>query len=62
MKTFSKEKLILEHYVKAAEEVMAVLDVEKAAAYKQCQRWLMHGFVERLKQGKFKKIIKDLMI
>ena len=45
-----------------SQEVMAVLDVEKAAAYKQCQRWLMHGFVERLKQGKFKKIIKDLMI
>ena len=45
-----------------SQEVMAVLDVEKAAAYKQCQRWLMHGFVERLKQGKFKKIIKDLMV
>ena len=44
-----------------SQEVMAVLDVEKSAAYKQCQRWLMHGFVERLKQGKFKKIIKDLM-
>ena len=43
-------------------EVMSILDLEKAAAHKQCQRWLTHGFVERVKQGKYKKIIKDLMI
>ena len=43
-------------------EVMSILDLEKAAAHKQCQRWLTHGFVERIKQGKYRKIIKDLMI
>ena len=43
-------------------EVMSILDLEKAAAHKQCQRWMTHGFVERVKQGKYKKIIKDLMI
>ena len=44
-----------------AKEVMQMLDLENAAAHKQCQRWMMHGFVERVKQG-YKKIIKDLMI
>ena len=43
-------------------EVMNMLDLEKAAAHKQCQRWMMHGFVERVKQGKYRKIIKDVMI
>ena len=43
-------------------EVMSILDLEKAAAHKQCQRWMTHGFIERIKQGKYKKIIKDLMI
>ena len=43
-------------------EVMAVLDIESDAANKQCQRWLKHGFVERVKQGKYKKVIKEIMI
>ncbi len=43
-------------------EVMAILDIERDAAHKQCQRWLVHGFVERLKQGKYKKIIKDITV
>lgn len=43
-------------------EVMNMLELEKAAAHKQCQRWLMHGFIERVRQGKYKKIIKDVMI
>ena len=43
-------------------EVMNMLDLEKAAAHKQCQRWMMHGFVERVRQGKYRKIIKDVMI
>ena len=42
-------------------DVMAVLDIERDAANKQCQRWLTHGFVERQKQGKYKKIIKEIM-
>ena len=44
-----------------AKEVMLMLDIENGAANKQCQRWLTHGFIERIKQGKYKKIIKDLM-
>ena len=43
------------------QEVMAILDIEDVAAYKQCQRWMKHGFVERLKQGKYKKVIKEIM-
>ena len=45
----------------AAKDVMAMLDIEVEAARKQCQRWLKHGFVERVKQGRYKKIIKDIM-
>ena len=46
----------------STKDVMDVLDLEREAARKQCQRWQIHGFVERQKQGKYKKIIKDLMI
>ena len=45
-----------------AKEVMTTLNIEIDAARKQCQRWVIHGFVERLKQGKYKKIIKDIMV
>ena len=44
-----------------AKEVMAILDVEDVAAHKQCQRWLKHGFIERVKQGKYRKVIKEIM-
>ena len=44
------------------QDVMVVLDIEVEAARKQCQRWQKHGFVERLKQGKYKKIIKEIVI
>ena len=37
-------------------DVMAVLDIEDNPARQQCNRWLKHGFVERVKQGKYKKI------
>ena len=43
-------------------EVMAILNLESTAARQQCQRWMVHGFVERLKQGKYKKIIKDITV
>ena len=43
-------------------DVMAVLGIEKEAAAKQCQRWLTHGFVERLKQGKYKKVIREIVV
>ena len=44
-----------------AKDVMQVLDIENNPANQQCKRWVMHGFIERIKQGKYKKIIKDLM-
>ena len=39
-----------------------LLDIEDAPARQQCQRWMMHGFIERVKQGKYRKVIKDVMI
>ena len=45
-----------------AKDVMRVLDIENNPANQQCNRWLMHGFIERIKQGKYRKIIKDLMV
>ena len=45
-----------------AKDVMAVLDIERNTASQQCNRWLMHGFVERIKQGKYKKVMKEIMI
>jgi hypothetical protein len=46
----------------AVKDVMAVLDIEDSPARMQCQRWLKHGFVERIKQGKYKKVIKDSVV
>ena len=43
-------------------DVMEVLGIEQDASSKQCQRWLVHGFVERLKKGKYRKIMKEIMI
>ena len=43
-------------------EVMAILNIESDAARKQCQRWVTHGFVERLKQGQYKKLIRDITV
>ena len=43
-------------------DVMAVLDIEDNPARQQCNRWLKHGFVERVKQGKYKKIFKEIMV
>ena len=44
------------------QEVMLVLDIEENPAAKQCQRWLKHGFIERIKKGKYKKVMKEIMI
>jgi predicted transcriptional regulator of viral defense system len=41
---------------------MAVLDLEDCAARQQCNRWAKHGFVERIKQGRYKKIMKEIMV
>ena len=43
-------------------DVMSMLDIEDNPARQQCNRWVTHGFIERIKQGKYRKIIKDLMI
>ena len=42
-------------------EVMAILDVDSNPANQQCNRWLKHGFIERVKQGKYRKVIKEIM-
>ena len=43
-------------------DVMAVLGIEENPAAKQCQRWLTHGFIERLKKGKYKKVIREIVV
>ena len=42
-------------------DVQQVLDLEADASTKQCQRWLTHGFIERVKKGKYKKIMKNII-
>ena len=43
-------------------DVMAKLSLEDNPARQQCKRWTQHGFIERIKQGKYKKIMKEIMI
>jgi predicted transcriptional regulator of viral defense system len=43
-------------------DVEELLSIEQFAASKQCQRWVTHGFIERVKKGKYRKIIKEIMI
>ena len=43
-------------------DVQQVLDLEADASTKQCQRWLTHGFIERVKKGKYRKIIGEIII
>ena len=43
-------------------DVMAVLDIEDNPARQQCNRWLKHGFVERVKQGRYKKVMKEIVV
>ena len=45
-----------------AKDIVALMGIETEAASKQCQRWLKHGFVERVKQGKYKKVFKEIMV
>jgi hypothetical protein len=45
-----------------AVDVKQVLDIELSAAQQQVRRWLTHGFIERIKQGRYKKIIKEIMV
>ena len=43
-------------------EVQQVLDLEIHAASQQCNRWVTHGFIERVKKGKYRKIIGEIII
>ena len=43
-------------------DVMGVLDIEDNAARKQCQRWVKHGFVERIRNGRYKKVIQEIVV
>ena len=45
-----------------AKDVKQVLDIELPAAQQQVRRWLIHGFIERIKQGKYRKIMKEIVI
>ncbi len=45
-----------------AKDVMRVLDIENNPANQQCKRWLKHGFVERVKQGRYKKVMKEIIV
>jgi hypothetical protein len=43
-------------------DVQQLLDLEQDASTKQCQRWQMHGFIERVKKGKYRKIVREIII
>ena len=43
-------------------DVKNLLDIEENAARQQCNRWITHGFIERIKQGKYKKVFKEIMV
>ena len=43
-------------------DVMRVLDIEDNPARQQCSRWVTHGFVERLKQGRYRKLLKEIVV
>lgn len=43
-------------------DVQQLLDLEPDASTKQCQRWQMHGFIERVKKGKYRKIVREIII
>ena len=42
-------------------DVQQMLDLEIHAASQQCNRWVTHGFIERVKKGKYRKIMKDII-
>ena len=43
-------------------DVQQILQLEKNPANQQCQRWLTHGFIERVKQGRYRKVIKQITV
>ncbi len=42
-------------------DVMEILDIEQNPANQQCMRWIKHGFIERFKQKKYKKVFHEIM-
>ena len=43
-------------------DVMALLDIEQNPAHQQCKRWVTHGFVERVKQGRYRKLLREIVV
>ena len=43
-------------------DVMQVLEIETDASTKQCPRWLVHGFVERVKKRRYTKLIQEIVV
>ena len=43
-------------------DAMKLLEITATAARMQCSRWISSGYIERIKNGKFKKIIKAIII
>ena len=44
------------------DDVVKVLDSDNNTASQQCCRWVKHGIVESQKRGKYKKVIKEIVI
>lgn len=45
-----------------AKDVQQILQLDCKPAYQQCQRWLTHGFIERVKQGRYRKVITTIVV
>ena len=44
------------------DDVMRVLEIEQHPAAMQCCRWKTHNFIQRVKQGKYKKLVKAIIL
>ena len=44
------------------DDVMRVLNIEQNPAYQQCKRWVLHNFIQRVKQGKYKKLVTTIVV
>ena len=43
-------------------KVSKMLQLESNPARQQCQRWLTHGFIERVKQGRYRKVVTTIAV
>ena len=44
------------------EDVMRVLDIGQNSSIQQCRRWVTHNFIQRVKKGKYKKLVKVIIV